>query len=169
MLKIIIVIYSSLMIFLHRRVNEIVDILYKRYSFESIDRFLFYLLFGIIILTLGLFIIRHLRDKLSIVAPAVLIIIFPIPLMYIFLFVSSVEAVHFFQYAILAIMLIMIFKNIIAVFSISVVLGVIDELYQYFVLYAGDLDAYMDFNDMFLNVHGALIGIIISLIVRNPS
>lgn len=169
LLKVVVLIYSICMILLHKKVNEVVDLFYKRYSFERVDRFVFYLVIVLLVGGIGAFIASQLRGKRDLLIPASAIMFFPIPFMYIFLFVSSIEAIHFIQYAILSLLLMILFKDLYLSFFISMLLGLLDEIYQYFVLYAGQPDVYLDYNDMLLNNHGAIMGIIIYLVVRNPS
>ncbi len=82
---------------------------------------------------------------------------------YAILFVINVEAIHFVQYAILAILLFPLMKSCRDVMSLSVVLGALDELYQYLVL---DSSApYYDFNDVLFDTIGAGLGLLFLKIV----
>lgn len=75
----------------------------------------------------------------------------------------NAEFIHFFQYAILAVPIFAItLKFGETVFWVTF-LGVLDEAYQYFVLYPDF--AYFDFNDVILNLIGGAIGIILILAV----
>lgn len=65
----------------------------------------------------------------------------------------SIEAVHFFQYAMLAILLFPLLKSYGAAVFLSTVLGIADELYQYLVL--TPRFGYLDLNDILLNLVGA--------------
>lgn len=168
-LRVVVSIYSICMILLHKKINEVMDLLYNRYSFERVDRFIFYLALVLLVGGFGSFIASQLRGKRNLLIPAAAIMFFPIPFMYILFFVSSIEVIHFIQYAILSLLLMSIFKDFSLSFFVSMLLGILDEIYQYFVLYAGQPDVYLDYNDMVLNNHGAIMGIIIYLLVRNPS
>lgn len=83
------------------------------------------------------------------------------------LFVINVEAIHFVQYAILAMLLFPLLKNCKDTMALAIFLGALDELYQYLVL---DTTAqYFDFNDVFLDALGAGIGLVILKILAVPS
>ncbi|MGB9601029.1 MAG: hypothetical protein ACPL7I_10790, partial [Myxococcota bacterium] len=160
----LLIFYLSSVIF-HRRVNEFIDIFYKKYSFESTNRFFIFSLIIPLIVIIILFFYKALRsDKRSLIITLSLVIT-PLLLFYYILFVSNVEAVHYFQYAIIAVMIFKISDNLLYSFVASTILGVVDEAYQYYVLYAGVKGLYLDYNDMLFNVHGAIIGLVFYLIV----
>jgi len=74
------------------------------------------------------------------------------------LIVVNVEIIHFLQYAILAILLFQVLGSYFATFWWGTVLGFIDELYQYIILSPNS--DYFDFNDVFLDQIGLLLGMI---------
>lgn len=76
------------------------------------------------------------------------------------LFVINIEIIHFPQYAIAAVLLFPLTKNYNASLLCAVLLGVIDEGYQYFVL-APELTYYYDFNDVVTNLVGAVFGLLL--------
>ncbi|MDZ7697479.1 MAG: hypothetical protein U5R49_11345 [Deltaproteobacteria bacterium] len=73
------------------------------------------------------------------------------------LLVVNVEMIHFLQYAILALLLLPLIRNYRETYAASVVLGCMDEAYQYIVLNPDF--PYFDFNDTLLNAFGALLGL----------
>lgn len=84
------------------------------------------------------------------------------------LFVLNVEAVHFIQYAVFAIICFNINQSYLKTMFWSVIAGAIDELYQYMYL-APQKSEYYDFNDVIINAVGAGIGLIIIRTIRRQS
>ena len=84
-------------------------------------------------------------------------------------FVINIEAIHFFQYAILAILIYTITNDYLSTHLWCVVLGMLDEAYQFFIL-APEATFYYDMNDVITNTAGAGFGIFLCmLLIRNPS
>lgn len=163
-LRILLVLFYVFSVLFHKRVNEFIDIFYKKFSFYNTNRFFIYSLilpFIAFVLFLVLYNIRSFKRSLSYLA----IVLIPVAVYYPLLFVSNVEFIHYIQYAFISFLLLRISGNIWYSFSTSIVLGIIDETYQYFVLYAGMPSVYLDYNDMLLNIHGSVTGIIIFLIL----
>ena len=75
---------------------------------------------------------------------------------YVILMPYKSEGVHFLQFGILAILVQMYFKRSWISLNFVMVLGIIDELYQY--MYGNSV--YYDFNDMVLNFFGGCLGIL---------
>jgi len=75
------------------------------------------------------------------------------------LFVVNVEAIHFVQYALFAILCFLLSRNLKRTLLISSLAGFFDELYQYVIL-APDKNNYYDFNDVVINIIGVGFGII---------
>lgn len=73
-------------------------------------------------------------------------------------FVINIEAIHFIQYGILAILIHPITNNFMATHLWCLILGIVDEAYQYFYL-APDATFYFDMNDVITNIAGAGFGI----------
>ncbi len=84
------------------------------------------------------------------------------------LFVLNVEAIHFVQYAIFAIICFQISNSYFKTMFWSMVAGAIDELYQYVYLAPKRVD-YYDFNDVLINGVGAGIGLIIIRSIEKES
>lgn len=76
------------------------------------------------------------------------------------LLVMNIEIVHFPQYAILAVLLFSITRRYSDTIALATIGGVLDEAYQYFVLYA-DRWIHFDFNDAILNAIGAGLGLVL--------
>ncbi|NTV84042.1 MAG: VanZ family protein, partial [Bacteroidales bacterium] len=76
-----------------------------------------------------------------------------------FLMVYNIEAIHFVEYAILAIILLPVFRSYGETVFWVTLLGMLDELFQY--IYLVPEFEYFDFNDNVLNLLGAGLGVII--------
>ena len=83
------------------------------------------------------------------------------------LFVINIEAVHFPQYALFAILAFPLFKNSISTLVFSTFAGAADELYQYVIL-APQRTNYFDFNDVVTDLIGVAMGLIILKIIGIP-
>lgn len=103
---------------------------------------------------------KYWRIKIAYFALTVLLMLFSVKN----LLVVHSEIIHFPQYAILALLLFPIIKNLPETLFLTIVLGLIDECYQYFVL-APQKTAYLDFNDMWLNALGGGLGILLAGII----
>lgn len=75
------------------------------------------------------------------------------------LLVINIEAIHFPQYAIFAILAYPLFRNSVSTLFFSGFAGILDELYQYLIL-APENTNYFDFNDVFIDTIGAGLGLI---------
>lgn len=76
------------------------------------------------------------------------------------LFVLNIEAIHFFQYGLLALLLFPLLRSYSATMFWGTLLGAIDEAYQYFYL-SPDRTDYFDFNDVILDLIGVAFGLIL--------
>jgi hypothetical protein len=79
-------------------------------------------------------------------------------LFFLFMQTYAIEAVHFFQYAILAVLLFPLLKSYGATVYWATLLGILDEIYQYVIL--TPTFYYFDFNDILLNLLGAGVAVI---------
>lgn len=152
--------------FYHKRINDFIDIFYKKYSFALTNRIFLFILVCPFVLSLIVFLIFLLRRNIKALVLSILISLMPILIYYFLFFVSNIEAIHYIQYAIVAFLLMNISKNPFYSFLGTLILGVVDECYQYFVLYKGQSGVYLDFNDMLFNIHGALIGILVHFLIN---
>ena len=98
--------------------------------------------------------------KLAYFALTLLLMLFSVKI----LLVVHSEIIHFPQYALIALLLFPLVRNLPETFFLTVVLGLVDECYQYFVL-APNKTAYLDFNDIWLNTLGGGLGILLAGIV----
>lgn len=76
------------------------------------------------------------------------------------LFVVNVEAIHFVQYAIFAILVFPIVRNYFQAHTWATLAGTFDELYQYTILSPELQTKYFDFNDVVIDMVGAGFGLI---------
>jgi len=77
-----------------------------------------------------------------------------------FLMVVNVEMIHLVQYGLLTLLLFPLFYNFGNALFFAIVLGALDEAYQYWVLTPLSTD-YYDFNDVIINLLGAALGLIL--------
>jgi VanZ family protein len=75
------------------------------------------------------------------------------------LIIVNIEIIHFIQYAALAILLFPLSKSFFTTIVLVLFLGAIDEAYQYYYL-SPQRTNYYDFNDVILNLLGAVMGMI---------
>ena len=103
---------------------------------------------------------RHMRKPGSIIVVGFFLLptLFLTGLFFAFALTYSIEAVHFFQYAILAVLLFPLVKSYGATVFWATLLGVLDEIYQYVIL--TPTFHYFDFNDILLNLLGAGIAVV---------
>ena len=73
--------------------------------------------------------------------------------------IVNIEIIHFIQYAVLACILFPLFKSFFPTLLATVILGAIDEAYQYYYL-SPERTNYYDFNDVILNLLGGAMGLI---------
>lgn len=97
------------------------------------------------------------------------VLIFLVLLMYAtdhFLIVNNIERIHYPQYAVLALLLGLSLREEMLVFFVTIFAGFVDEFLQY----AMDpmKTNYLDFNDIVLNVLGAMVGIVLLMGLRKP-
>lgn len=86
---------------------------------------------------------------------------------YVTIMVLATETIHFGQYAVLALLLYPLLRNVMETLTLATCLGIVDEAYQYFWLIP-DNPGYFDFNDVILNCIGAGLGLIILRICDQP-
>lgn len=76
------------------------------------------------------------------------------------LFVVNVEAIHFLQYGLFAILCFPLINNYTLTLVYTTLAGAIDEAYQFYYL-APERTDYYDFNDVVINLVGAVFGLIL--------
>jgi hypothetical protein len=151
---------------LHDTVTVLAIQLRKKLSIDGYNLF-FILLFGFLFLTwIGWLLLKirqsgAIKNALIFLLPTIVLMV----LFFIFMQTYSIEAVHFFQYAFLAILLFPFLKSYARVIVWATLLGSMDELYQYVIL-TPDFN-YFDLNDILLNLLGAgLSGVTIFFATR---
>ena len=100
--------------------------------------------------------IKGFRKKLIYPVVSILLMI----VAYKYLLVVNIEAIHFFQYALLALLIFPLIKSYGDTVIWATLLGTVDETYQYIIL--NPAFQYFDFNDIVLNLLGA--GLWVSII-----
>jgi VanZ like family. len=102
--------------------------------------------------------IGGLKDRRSLIYMMMLNVIMAIVLINT-MFVNNVEAIHFLQYFIFALLLFPLIGNYQSTLICGTLLGVLDESHQYF--YLSPLDtAYFDFNDIVTDIVGVVFGLL---------
>jgi len=77
-----------------------------------------------------------------------------------FLMLTAIEVAHYVQYGILVLLLRPSFKAILPAVFISILAGIGDEWYQYWILHSWQ--GQLDFNDLILNAVGAVSGAVLA-------
>lgn len=80
-----------------------------------------------------------------------------------FMFDSNVEAVHSLEFALLAVFLFALFNRFGAAIMFAVPFMLLDELYQYWVLYP-DFNDYFDLNDISMDIYGCCLAMVTLMI-----
>jgi hypothetical protein len=80
--------------------------------------------------------------------------------------VTNMEAIHYLQYSILAVLIFTLVKRYGDAFIGTTLLGLVDEIYQYLVLNPDF--KYFDFNDIILNMMGAGGGLLAMAMISSP-
>lgn len=81
--------------------------------------------------------------------------------------VTNMEAIHYLQYSILAVLIFPLVQRYEDAFISATILGMVDEIYQYLVL--NPYFKYLDFNDMILNMLGAGAGLLVITLASSPA
>jgi hypothetical protein len=149
-----VIIYATGVILMHRSVNELADLIKKVIGLSS---FLFVSRLSAILASVGiLFILGRSLSRNSTGLKKLLLFI---PLMVIAdlsLVAVPIERIHYVEYGFLTWIAYKAGGKPYLAALLSFSFGVLDEAYQYWVLYADRLDVYFDWNDMGLNLIGVL-------------
>ena len=156
----IIIVYYLLVVLPHEEVGKFIA---KAFSDMSRDQYNFIILIvtllglAVYLLPIGWNIIR----KRSRVKTALYLFanVFLAVLCFKLLFVVNVEAIHFIQYGVLAVLLFPLLNSYWKTAFWCMILGALDEAWQYFYL-APQRTNYYDFNDVIINTIGAGFGLI---------
>ena len=159
-------VYFAVCLVFHRRVNEFFDVFLQWMTYPQFNNYVFEIIVALAVITFALLVavLRYNRHRVRWMLVLGVWITLAVLAHYL-LFVSNIEAVHYPQYAILAIMIYALTGGETVSVVLATLLGAIDEANQYFILYAGRSDLYMDYNDIILNLLGAVFGIAAYLIL----
>lgn len=148
---------------LHRAANDAVDWMWQGLSFEAYQALALHLAKGaglLCALVVAVLVIQSRRSgrQAAIWGGATALVL----LAHHVLVVNPVEVVHYPQYALLAVLLYRALDHVTLAAALATLLGVVDEVFQYTVLYAHHPQRdqlYLDGNDMVLNALGAGLGL----------
>ena len=144
---------------LHDEVTMLAIQLRRKVSIEGYN--LFFSLATLLGFTLWFYWIVRKIIRLKNFKPALVFLLPTLLLTAIFFFYGltyTIEAIHFFQYALLAILLFPLLKSYGATVFWTTLLGVLDETYQYVILTPSF--RYFDLNDILLNLLGAGLAVV---------
>lgn len=161
------IIYMIGIILMHRRVNELVDLVKEMLGLSS------YLLVsraaGLIVI-LGVLFWLYKRIVFSPGRLKMLLLFIPLAFVAdLSLIVVPIERIHYLQYGLLTWLCYMASRNAFPSALMAFVSGVVDEAYQYWVLYADNHDVYFDWNDIALNLMGVLAVLFFFLPIKEPA
>jgi len=159
--SIILIAYYLLTVLPHETVGKFINSLFsalERSTYNITIAILFFFVIGMASAKLGPKVSGHAQRK-KLLAYFLINIILSI-LCFTILFVLNIEAVHFIQYAIFAMLCFKVTKNLYRTLLISTLAGFFDELYQYQILNPHTSD-YFDFNDVVVDLVGIGFGLLI--------
>ena len=170
----VVVIYYLLVVLPHAIVGRKLNALFENYSRATYNIIILSLV--LVGLCLGSWLLKEkirAHPDRSVMILYILFSLIALSFCYGLLFVINIEAIHFVQYAFLAILLFPVMKSCRNIMSLTILLGAMDELYQYLVL---DTKApYYDFNDVLFDAIGAGLGLLFLKVIgaktklRSPS
>jgi VanZ family protein len=152
--------YLAGVVFFHKDVSGIFDWLKGKLSFKVYND----LILWVSVIMMGVFgvflLLRLLRGERRFIKIIYWVFtIFLVVVSYKMLVVFNVENIHFPQYAVLTLPVFALFRHYGNTVFWVTLSGAFDEAYQYFVIYR-NLDLYLDFNDIILNLIGAGMGVV---------
>ena len=154
--------YFAAVVFPHKEVSRVFDWMAEALSFKVYNSALFAVLFSPMVV-IGIYLLKKIKSGEQRFGKVVFLLFTAglVVASYHLLIVYSVEAIHFIQYALLAIPVYALTLSFGKTVFWVTLMGALDEAYQYFVLYADNREVYFDFNDIVLNLIGAGIGVAI--------
>lgn len=156
-------------LFMHKRVSDICDALYARVGRGPYER---WTLLGIAALSLAgaALLLRHRGAQLRRprLAGCVVALVALSVAAQRWLLVSNVELIHLPQFGLLAALLLLSGLGPQAAWIGATLAGVLDEAYQYFVIYAHLPAVYFDYNDIVLNGIGAAWAVVLGAAGAQP-
>jgi hypothetical protein len=154
-----IILYFSIVTF-HDEITALAIKLRNAIGRDLYNSYLAYIFLGLLLVVIAYLAWHIYRGKQKLMKSMLVALITGIMLFsFRFLMVYSIEAIHFVEYALLAIILLPILRSYGETVFWITILGVLDELFQYFFL-ATNFE-YFDFNDNLLNLIGAGVGVIV--------
>ena len=163
----LVLVYSAVTIAVHEQVNELVRALQRSLGHAAFYAVAWSLLAVAAALLLG-GVARAKGAQRPRLAAWLLLLAGAAALSYHYLFTVVSEAVHFAQYAILTALIFPLVRRIGASMLWATLVGLVDEANQFWVLHA-DWGVYLDWNDVTVNLVGALLGgLCLALLVGTP-
>jgi hypothetical protein len=150
--------YFSIVTF-HDEITQIAIKLRNTFGRDHYNAFLGYFFLGILVMFISYLVWRISKSKTkkldSLLALSMVVLML---LSFRYLMTYNIEAIHFVEYAMVAIILLPVLRSYGETVFWVTILGLIDELFQYFFL-VPEFE-YLDFNDNILNLLGAGSGVI---------
>lgn len=160
--------YYFLVVIPHEIVGKQVAAVFSEFGRDQYNLIIL-ILFCILAGITGVYLVRKIKpNDRVIIMGFVLMSLIIIVLSFKFLLVFNVEAIHFVQYALFAIICFKLNRSFLQTMIWSSIAGAFDELYQYLYL-APQRTEYYDFNDVIINTIGAGIGLIFIRALSNTS
>ena len=154
-----IITYFSIVTF-HDEITQLAIKIRNAFGRDEYNAFLGYGFLVLLLLVIALFAWHIYRGKQKMLNIFLAVMITVMMLFsFRFLMVYNIEAIHFVEYGILAIILLPVFRSYGETVFWVTLLGIVDELFQYFFL-VPEFE-YFDFNDNVLNLLGAGLGVIL--------
>lgn len=163
----LLLLYYALVVLPHTEIGVFITGLFENVSRDSYN---FVILIASLLLVAGavLFLKRlNYKELDSIVGFYVLYSILLVFLSFNLLFVVNIEAIHFIQYALLAILLFPLVRSYPITLAWIVLLGLLDEAYQYFYLFPEY--KYLDWNDIVIDQIGGGVGLLVVRYLDTPN
>lgn len=156
----VLVIYYAIVVLPHEVIGLFISEQFEPYTRGSYNRVLLFCAIGVLLVYL---IVMYRGMKEANRKRLIFYFVFNLILAIIcinMLFVVNVEAVHFLQYGMFAILCFPLVNNYLLTLVYTTIAGVVDEAYQFYYL-SPERTNYYDFNDVVINLVGAAFGLII--------
>lgn len=149
-------------LFLHKRISDLSDWFVKAYGFHRYNQDILYVLAVPCVAVVLALLLRRGRQlaRPNFTGPLLILIVMTV-LAHQYLLVANIELIHFPQYAIPAAVFLGGGLSPLSSWLAASFCGVIDEIYQHLVIYAGVPATYLDYNDMILNAIGAAWAVVL--------
>lgn len=151
--------YFSIVTF-HDEITQIAIKIRNTFGRDQYNAFLGYFFLVILVMFISYLVLRISKSKTKTLDSLLaLIMVILIVLSFRFLMTYNIETIHFVEYALVAIILMPVMRSYGETVFWVTILGMIDELFQYFFL-VPEFE-YFDFNDNILNLLGAGAGVVL--------